>query len=127
MAQAPIRRTLMRMVLLTCGLVILFMCTAFVTYEVVTFKQGVARQLDILSKAIAQNSTAALAFDNVDDAREVLAAFRADPHIVAAVLYDKTGARFAVYPDVIAAEDLPQTVQAAGYRFEGRHVIGFEP
>jgi signal transduction histidine kinase len=127
MAHAPIRRKLMRMVLLTCGLVILFTCTAFVTYEVVTFKQGVARQLDILSKAIAQNSTAALAFDNVDDARAVLSAFRADPHIVAAVLFDKSGAMFAFYPEGVSAEDLPQTVQAAGYRFEQRHVIGFEP
>jgi signal transduction histidine kinase len=127
MGQAPIRRTLMRMVLLTCGLVILFTCTAFVAYEVITFKQGVSRQVDILSKAIAQNSTAALAFDNVEDAREVLSAFRADPHIVAAVLYDKTGSTFAFYPEGIDAADLPQTVQAAGYRFEGRHVIGFEP
>ena len=56
----------MRMVLLTSGLVILFTCAMFVTYEVVTFKQTVARQLNILGKAIAQNSTAALAFDNAE-------------------------------------------------------------
>jgi signal transduction histidine kinase/ActR/RegA family two-component response regulator/uncharacterized membrane protein affecting hemolysin expression len=127
MAHAPIRRKLMRMVLLTCGLVILFTCAMFVTYEVVTFKQGVARQLDILSKAIAQNSTAALAFDNVDDARGVLSAFRADPHIVAAALFDESGTLFASYPQEVTPQDLPAKPQSLGYRFEDRHVVGFEP
>jgi signal transduction histidine kinase/ActR/RegA family two-component response regulator/uncharacterized membrane protein affecting hemolysin expression len=117
----------MRMVLLTSGIVILFTCAMFVTYEVVTFKQSVARQLDILSKAIAQNSTAALAFDNPDDARAVLAALNADSHIVAAALYDKSGALFASYPDGVKPADLPAKVQADGYRFEDSHVIGFEP
>jgi signal transduction histidine kinase/uncharacterized membrane protein affecting hemolysin expression/ActR/RegA family two-component response regulator len=123
----PIRRKLMRMVLLTSGIVLLFTCAMFVTYEVVTFKETVKRQLDILSKAIAQNSTAALAFQNPDDARVVLAAFKADEHIVAAALYDKSGVLFASYPADLPAKDLPALVDAAGYRFEDRHVIGFEP
>jgi signal transduction histidine kinase/ActR/RegA family two-component response regulator len=127
MSAVPFRRKLMRMVLLTCGLVILFTCAMFVTYEVVTFKQSVARQLDILGKAIAQNSTAALAFDNAGDARVVLSAFRADPHIVSAALYGKSGTLFASYPDDVNASDLPSEVQASGYRFEGQHVVGFEP
>ena len=93
MPNRPFRHKLMRMVLLTSGLVILFTCAMFVTYEVVTFKQSVEQQLNILGKAIAQNSTAALAFDNASDARVVLAAFRADPHIVSAALYEKSGQR----------------------------------
>jgi signal transduction histidine kinase/ActR/RegA family two-component response regulator/uncharacterized membrane protein affecting hemolysin expression len=123
----PIRRKLMRMVLLTSGLVILFTCAMFVTYEVVTFKQGLARQLDILSKAIAQNSTAALAFDNVEDARTVLAAFDADPHITSAALFDESGDLFASYPDNMKTADLPTRAQAPGIRFEEGSVIGFEP
>ena len=123
----PIRRKLMRMVLLTSGIVILFTCAMFVANEVITFKQSVARQLDILSKAIAQNSTAALAFDNPDDARAVLAALKADPHIVAAALYDKSGALFASYPEGLASQEFPAKAQAEGYRFEDSHVIGFEP
>ena len=86
----PIRRKLMQMLLLTTGVVLLFTCSAFFTYELVTFRQTLVRQLDTLAKAIASNSTAALAFDNPDDARAALAAFKADPHIVAAALYDET-------------------------------------
>ncbi|MEO8018672.1 MAG: ATP-binding protein [Pseudomonadota bacterium] len=127
MPTTPIRRKLMRMVLLTSGIVILFTCAMFVSYEVVTFKQSVARQLDMLSKAIAQNSTAALAFDNPDDARAVLGAFKSDAQIEAAALYDKSGALLASYPGDAKPKDLPATLQADGYRFEDRHVVGFEP
>ena len=84
-AQArPIRDTLMTVILLTCGAVLLITSAAFVAYEYVTFRQLTVRNVKILGEAIAANSTAALAFDNPDDAREVLAAFRAQPHVVAA-------------------------------------------
>jgi hypothetical protein len=83
------------------------------------------------------NSTAALAFENSDDAREVLAALRADPHVVAATLYTRAGASFASYPAADAGikakaqaeikntrSDLPlmMTDQVAGYitYFSGR-------
>jgi len=127
MPQTPIRQKLMRMVLFTSGLVILFTCSMFVAYEVVTFKQAVARQIDILGKAIAENSTAALAFDNPADARAVLAAFRADPHIVSAALYTRSGDLFAAYPVGATKEDLPATLLANGYHFEDQYVVGFEP
>jgi hypothetical protein len=65
--QMRISRRLMRMLLLSCAIVIVFTCALFVTYEAVTFKQSVVRQLEILGRAIARNSTAALAFDNPED------------------------------------------------------------
>jgi signal transduction histidine kinase/CheY-like chemotaxis protein len=126
-AATPIRRQLMKVVLFTSVVVILLTCGIFVTYQVVTFKKSVARDLDILSDAIARNSTAALAFDNADDARAVLAAFSADPHIVAAALYDSAGLLFATFPRNIAPAQLPAHVQASGIRFEARHVLGFRP
>jgi signal transduction histidine kinase/ActR/RegA family two-component response regulator/uncharacterized membrane protein affecting hemolysin expression len=121
-----ISRRLMRMLLLTCAIVIVFTCAMFMTYEAVTFKQSVVRQLEILGRAIARNSTAALAFDNPDDARAVLAAFSADPHIVGAALYDKSGTLFAFYPANLELARLPGVAGAAGYRFEDRNVLGFE-
>jgi signal transduction histidine kinase/ActR/RegA family two-component response regulator/uncharacterized membrane protein affecting hemolysin expression len=122
-----IRRRLMRMVLLTTGVVLLFTCAAFFTYELVTFRQSMVRQLDTLAQAIASNSTAALAFSNPDDAQAVLGAFKADPHIVAAALYDESGALFASYPASLPANLLPAAPAANGYRFEHSHLIGFEP
>jgi len=123
----PIRRQLMKVLLLTSTIVILFSCAMFVTYEVVTFKKSVVRDLDILSDAIARNSTAALAFDNADDGRAVLSAFSADPHIVAAALYDQSGALFASFPVGVPKDQLPAQAQERGTRFEAGHVLGFRP
>jgi signal transduction histidine kinase/CheY-like chemotaxis protein len=123
----PIRRQLMKVLLLTSTIVILFTCALFVTYEVVAFKKNVVRELDILSDAIARNSTAALAFDNADDARVVLSAFGADPHIVGAALYDKSGALFATFPESIPDAQFPAQAQPRGTRFEAGHVAGFRP
>ena len=57
----PIRRTLMRMIFLSSGVVLLVTSCAFCAYEFLTFRQSSIRQLQILSSAIASNSTAALA------------------------------------------------------------------
>ncbi len=72
----PIQRTLMMVILLTCGAVMLITSGAFFAYEYLTFRQLTLRNLEILGEAIAANSTAALAFDNPDDAREALSAFK---------------------------------------------------
>src|SRR6266542_232010 len=93
----PIRRKLMTIMLLTSGLVLLLTCAAFMAYDLLTFRQSAVRELSTVGEIIAANSTAALAFQNQDDAREVLAALRADRHIVAATLYDRRVRRLAVY------------------------------
>lgn len=127
MRDAPIRRKLMTMILLTSGLVLLLTSAAFVTYEFLTFRQSSVRQLSTLGEIIAANSTAALAFDNPDDAKETLAALKAERHIVAATLYDRSGKLFARYPDRLSDDALPAAPGPDGYRFEHTHLIGFEP
>src|SRR4051812_30290084 len=94
----PIRRKLMTMMLATSGVVLLLTCTAFIAYEFVTYPQTSLRQLSTIGEIIATESTAAVAFDNQNDATEVLAALRAERHIVAACLYDKQGHLFSRYP-----------------------------
>src|SRR5271170_3855188 len=110
----PIRRTLITVILLTCGAVMLITSTAFFAYEFVTFRQLTLRNLTILGEAIAANSTAALAFDNPDDAREVLSAFKAQPHVVGAGLYLNDGRLFASYPEGISRDSLPKSVRQDG-------------
>src|SRR5688572_14357586 len=92
---ASIRRKVMAIVLVTSGMVLLMMCGAFFAYEFVTFRQNAVQQLGTLGKIVATNSTAALAFDNQDDATAILGALRAERHIVHASLYDRAGRRFA--------------------------------
>ena len=129
MAAAPItiRRTLMRMILLSSGAVLALTVASFCTFEVLAFRQASVQQLRTLSRAIATNSTAALAFDNANDAAAVLAAFKAEPHITAAALYDAHGRLFARYPRGLAAASLPRQPGPMGYAFGHSLLTGFQP
>ncbi len=126
-SSTPIRRTLMRMIFLSAGAVLAVTSTAFCTYESLTFRQASIQQLQILSSAIASNSTAALAFDNAGDAATVLAAFKADPHIVAAALYDAEGRVFATYSQGMDPAQFPAQPGRAGFTFGRAGLIGFQP
>ncbi len=117
---------LMRLIFLSSGAVLAVTTTAFCTYEFLTFRQSSVQQLQILSRAIASNSTASLAFDNAEDAAGVLAAFRADPHITDAALYDAEGRVFATYTPGTAAARLPAR-PGTGYTFGRTELIGFQP
>jgi HAMP domain-containing protein len=124
-----IRHQLVRLGLFTSGAVLVLTIASLFAYETFTFRQSLREQLDILSKAIATNSTAALAFSNHEDAEEVLQAFAADPHIVAAALYDHGGTLFASYPNGTAPRDLPQKLQetSASHRYEGAYLTAIQP
>jgi signal transduction histidine kinase len=123
----PIQRKLMTIVLGTSVIVLLLTCTAFLAYEYFTFRQAAVRQLSTLGEVLATNSTAVLAFDNPDDATEILGALKAEPHIMAAGLYDRQGRLFARYPAGAAEEAFPAGLQPDGYRFSDGFLVGFTP
>jgi PAS domain S-box-containing protein len=123
----PIRQKLMAIILLTSGAVLLLTCLLFFTYEFLTFRRSMVRQNSTIGKIVADNSTAALAFQNGDDAREVLGALKAEPHIVAAGLYNKAGKLFSKYPANLPDAAFPDAPAEDGYRFEHSHLAGFQP
>ncbi|PYP71979.1 MAG: hypothetical protein DMD41_10620 [Gemmatimonadetes bacterium] len=123
----PIRQRLMAILLLTSGVVVVLTCAAFLAYEFVTFRQTTLKNVSTLGAIIAANSTASLAFRNEGDAREILSALRAEPHVVAAALYDKRGKLFARYPADLPVAAFPVAPDRDGYRFEHSHLVGFAP
>jgi PAS domain S-box-containing protein len=123
----PIRRRLMRIMLMTSGLVLLLTSAAFLTYELLTYRQAAIRELSTIGRIIAANSTASLAFQNPEDAREVMAGLKAEPNIEAAALYDGYGRLFAMHPDALGPDAVPTGPQRLGFSFEGAYLVGFEP
>ncbi len=123
----PIRRTLMQMIFLSCGAVLSVTTIAYLGYELLTFRQASVQQLQTLGEAIATNTTAALAFENKEDATIVLDAFKVDPTIVAAALYDARGEIFATYPQDLAPARAPAQVGSPGYQFKASRLQGFQP
>jgi PAS domain S-box-containing protein len=124
---APIRRKLMAIMLLTSGLALLLTCVTFLVYEFLTFRRTAVRELSVLGQIVAANTTASLAFRNPDDAREILAALRAEPQVLAATLYDADGRVFSVYPPGVSAAAVPPTTRGDGFHFVAGRLVGFTP
>ncbi len=121
-----IQSKLMRVILVICGIVLFLTYASYFIYEFFTFRETTKTQLTTLGKIVATNSTAALAFDNHEDANEILGALKAESSIVAASLYDKNGKLFAKYPLSITAETLPASPQWEGYQTAGFYLQGFQ-
>ena len=92
-----LKNKLTAIILLTAGLMILFISTLFIINEAVTFHRGAIHNMRVLAGVTAINSSAALSFEDPHTARELLQAMRAAPHIAGAAIYTATGERFAVY------------------------------
>ena len=125
----PIQKKLMRVILAISGVVLLVTCTTFFIYEYYSFRKGTLQELSTLGEIISSNSTAALAFDNPDDATEILLALKAEKHIIAACLYDKKGKLFAHYANSTNshATVFPLKPEQKGYQFIHGHLEGFQP
>ncbi len=76
---------------------VLMTCLAFLFYDRITFKDAMLRDLETLSNIIGANSTAALIFDNQEDATETLTSLQAEKHIISAAIYHADGRVFATY------------------------------
>jgi len=123
----PVQRKLMTMLLLTSGVVLLMTCTAFTAYDYLTFRRTTLQELSTVGRIIAANSTAALAFENSDDAEEILVALSTERHIVAAALYSDSGTLFSSYPPSLPADAFPSAPRDDGLRFESNAAVGFLP
>jgi signal transduction histidine kinase/DNA-binding response OmpR family regulator len=92
-----IRHKLTLITMLTSVVVLLLACSAFLGYELFTFRKTMERDLSILGDVIANNSTAALTFDDASAARDALSALRAQHHVISACMYRANGVPFATY------------------------------
>jgi PAS domain S-box-containing protein len=125
--QSSIKKRVRAVILVASAVVLLVTAAAFVTYEAINFRAQLARSLSTVATVIADNSAAPLAFNNAAVAEEILGTLRADPDIVAAALYDDSGALFAKYPPTLQYELLPPRPEQAGYQFRAGALVVFEP
>ena len=122
-----IKKKLVLVNLMTSGVVLVITCVALFAYEFHTFRQSMIKRLSTLGEITAANSTAALAFDDVEAAEEILATLQAEEDIVAAILYDTAGQPFAYYPENLISEEFQRSRNFINYRFGDDHLEGFQP
>jgi len=127
LSNLPIRKKLTVIILGTSLTALVLMRAGMVGYEYTAFKKATVRQVSTIGEITAANSSAALAFDNQGDAKEILAALRADRNIEAAALYDKSGQLFSKYPENYPDKLLPASPGLDGYTFRNSYMEGFQP
>jgi C4-dicarboxylate-specific signal transduction histidine kinase len=119
----PIQRKLTIISMLTSGLALLVAGLAFGAYEQVVFRGSMVDRLSITASMVADNSSAALTFNDPASAAGTLKSLGADPHIVGAAIYDEKGKVFAIYRRAAWAGDFAApSVEREGHRFDGGHL-----
>ncbi|NOZ67718.1 MAG: HAMP domain-containing protein [Deferribacteres bacterium] len=92
-----IKRKLIVIIMLTSTIVLLMASTFYITNDLLTRRKTMVKKISTMTRVIAENSTAALTFNDEKTAAEILRAFNADPYIISAYIYKKDGSLFAGY------------------------------
>ena len=129
---APIKRKLTLITVVTSGIALLLFVSIFVPTEVLSYRSAMVANLSTLAGVIGANSTAALAFKDPDAAEDTLAALAAEPHVIDAYVLDAAGAVFARYANADAALRLAEIRpgaggMAAGFAFHRDHLALWQP
>ena len=123
-----IRRKLTAIVLVTCGVSILFACTMLAVYDVTAFRREIAVELVSTAGITGSNTTAALSFGDTNAADRTLNSLAAQTHIVAAAVYAADRSVFARYARTGADPQLvPPHAGPDGIRFSFHDVIVYQP
>ncbi len=114
-----IKQKLIWIILFTTGITLLLASIAFVTKEILTFRQNLVKDLSTLAQVVGMNSEGALVFDDRFTAERHLSAFRTRPGIVFACIYKQNGTVFATYSAAGRQKSIaPPKVQPTSHFFD---------
>jgi signal transduction histidine kinase len=93
----PIKQKLVGIIMLTSVVAVLLACVLFIAYEQVTYRRTMVRDFALFADIFDENLAPGLAFMDIKSMDQTLATMREHPHILAAAVLDKVGARVASY------------------------------
>src|SRR6202167_4594318 len=123
----PIKQKLMLVLMVTTGTALLLAGAGILALDSFLFRGYLERDISALAGIIADNSTAALSFDDTEAATGTLAALRARPHIAAACIYRPDGTVFARYRRPDAPPDCPPQGAPNKTRFTSEYLTTSRP
>jgi len=118
---------LRQLIFVTSGIALLLTSVVYFIFEFNTFRQTEKQHLTTLAKVIASNSSAPLAFDDRQNATEILNALLAEGHIREACIYDLQGRIFAKFPVNISDSLFPRMFKDERVFYSGSTLECFEP
>jgi signal transduction histidine kinase/DNA-binding response OmpR family regulator len=116
-----IARRITWMNMLVSGTALLLACSAFIGYDLATFRTATMRSLSAQARIISSSSISALLFDDPQPAAMTLSALKESPNVISAVIYDTRGKVFASYlrsPDV----QIPPELRLPSQKIEMRSI-----
>jgi signal transduction histidine kinase/CheY-like chemotaxis protein len=113
----PIRRKLTLIVMLTSGIALLLASVGFLAWDLYRFRADALQDLAAQADIIAENTVAALAFEDPDTARETLSTLYVKPAIENASVYAADGRLFAAYVRPGAPRVIPDLAPPEGHDF----------
>ena len=123
----PIRQKMLVMTLLICGAVLVVAIAALFVFQVLNFRSNFQRDNSTLAAIIANQSTAALSFDDPSTAAEVLGSLQAKPTVLSASLVLPNGSVFAHFGTAEDARALSQFPPQGGTQFTGEYLLLTQP
>jgi two-component system, NtrC family, sensor kinase len=117
-----IRWKLTCMAMLTTAVALFLAMSCIGVYEYVMLRDTIRTQQVMLCEIIGGNSTAAIAFNQADDATSILSTLRFNPSIRAACIYDGTGKLLAKYSASKDESGFAEHPQAEGSRFSANAI-----
>ena len=123
-----IKRKLLLALILSSVLSLLFTGMFLMVLEITEFQKNTRDDLSTLATIIGNRSTAALAFNDLDLAKENLGVLNTLPEVQAACLYDAQGTVFAQLSKNSQEESsCPQAIGDAKTRFESVNLYIVQP
>lgn len=119
----PIRQKLVLIAMVTAGGALLLAGGVLILFDAFRFKEEMAQDLLVLAEIVAENSPAALTFEDLTAANETLRALSVRKSLVAAALYDQRGRLFAHYH--VGTARLPAAPEEDGYEFRDGGLVVF--
>ncbi len=110
----PIKHKLLVIIMVTTGIGLSLAGAGILAVDSLLFRTTMERDLRALASIVADNSTAALEFDDARVATETLSALRERPHLDRACLYRSDGQVFARYSRSQPGADCPAPASQEG-------------
>jgi PAS domain S-box-containing protein len=122
-----IQKKMQLMTLVICSAVLLVAISVFVTFQILSFRANFEQDTTMLAVVIANNSTAAMAFENEADAAEVVSALSANPAVISATLLAPDGSIFAHWGKAENKNSLNHFPMPTKTRFIGGQLLVAQP
>ncbi len=105
--QLPIRHKLNTIILLACSMALLLTTVVFFISQFYLIRQQLRGELQTLSRVIAENSRAGVAFQDKPTLKTILASLSAKPSVIQAVIYSMDMEVFSEYKNSASTEQMP--------------------